>query len=238
MLLFTWAMLVLTNWIFQIMQKPSEIIGLADSHFNKTPAETWTAYKPLFRKHSTELIRPELLAALAQLESQGNPIARTYWTWNWSLNPFEVYAPASSSVGMLQMTNGTYNVARRFCIHNGQVVREGKWYNVRSCWFNGVYNRLIPTHAIEMTAAYLHTTTAALLKNYPGKFLGVMQQQDVPAIVHLCGRQRAETILLRDVFSVSGEKCGTHAIESYLKRINKYRATFKRYSELGSPQSE
>ena len=27
---------------------------------------------------------PELLAALAQVEGSGNPVARTYWRWSWS----------------------------------------------------------------------------------------------------------------------------------------------------------
>jgi len=36
-------------------------------------------YGPLFRRHSTVVITPELLAALAQVEGAGNPVARTYW---------------------------------------------------------------------------------------------------------------------------------------------------------------
>ena len=43
-------------------------------------AETWLQYGPLFRTYSTSTITPELLellAALAQIESSGNPVART-----------------------------------------------------------------------------------------------------------------------------------------------------------------
>jgi hypothetical protein len=47
----------------------------------KTPSETWRQYGPLFREHSTAVITPELLAALAQVEGVGNPVARTYWRW-------------------------------------------------------------------------------------------------------------------------------------------------------------
>ena len=35
-------------------------------------------------------ITPELLAALAQVEGAGNPVARTYWRWRLTWNPFEV----------------------------------------------------------------------------------------------------------------------------------------------------
>jgi len=33
----------------------------------------------VFREYSTAAITPELLAALAQVEGAGNPLARTYW---------------------------------------------------------------------------------------------------------------------------------------------------------------
>jgi hypothetical protein len=39
-------------------------------------------------------ITPELLAALAQVDSSGNPVDRTYWRWRWSFNPFAIYRRA------------------------------------------------------------------------------------------------------------------------------------------------
>ena len=47
----------------------------------KRPPETWRTYGPLFNEHATAVITPELLAAIAQVESSGNPMARTYWRW-------------------------------------------------------------------------------------------------------------------------------------------------------------
>jgi len=44
-----------------------------------------------WRKARRAVITPELLAALAQVEGSGNPVARTYWRWRLSWNPFEVY---------------------------------------------------------------------------------------------------------------------------------------------------
>ena len=38
----------------------------------------------------------------------GNPVARTYWRWRATPEPFEVYRPASSAVGMYQITDGTF----------------------------------------------------------------------------------------------------------------------------------
>ena len=47
----------------------------------KSPPETWSEYASLFEKYSTDIMTPELLAALAQVEGSGNPIVRTYWRW-------------------------------------------------------------------------------------------------------------------------------------------------------------
>ena len=82
------------NWIYQVIRKPGEIFAPISSPLSKSPETTWESYGSLFEKHSTNIISPEFLAALAQLEGDGNPIARTYWRWQWSWNPFEVYRPA------------------------------------------------------------------------------------------------------------------------------------------------
>ena len=91
------------NWLVQVARKPTELFFPVSATLNKTPAETWRQYAPVFRAHATAVMTPELLAALAQVEGAGNPVARTYWRWQAGWNPFEVYRPASSAVGMYQM---------------------------------------------------------------------------------------------------------------------------------------
>ena len=96
------------NWMVQVARKPTELFFPVSGSLGKPPALTWQRYGPLFKTHSTAVITPELLAALAQVEGSGNPVARTYWRWRFSWNPFELYRPASSAVGMFQMTDGTF----------------------------------------------------------------------------------------------------------------------------------
>ena len=71
------AVVVLVNLAYQTMRKPTELFVLVGHALDKEPSETWRQYGPLFRKHSTATITPELLAALAQVETSGNPLART-----------------------------------------------------------------------------------------------------------------------------------------------------------------
>lgn len=74
------------NLLYHVLRKPTEIFVLVNGALNKAPAETWRRYAPLFREYSTAAITPELLAALAQVEGAGNPLARTYWRWRLSWN--------------------------------------------------------------------------------------------------------------------------------------------------------
>ena len=105
----------------------------------------------------------ELLAALAQVEGSGNPLVRTYWRWSWPALPFDFYRPASSAVGMYQITDPTFEEARHYCIHDHELTREGAWNDWHSCWFNSLYLRVVPADAVELTAADLDLKVTAIL---------------------------------------------------------------------------
>ena len=82
------AVISATNHVYHLVRKPTEVFAPASGAFNKTPIETWRQYAPLFREYSTASITPELLGALAQVESTGNPVASTYWRWRLIWNPW------------------------------------------------------------------------------------------------------------------------------------------------------
>jgi hypothetical protein len=107
-----------------LLHKPTEVLSPLSNRFNKAPIETWRHYAPLFRQYSTASISPELLAALAQVESAANPVASTYWRWRLIWEPFAVYQPASSAVGMYQMTDAAFAEAQGYCILHHTVVEE------------------------------------------------------------------------------------------------------------------
>src|ERR1700761_953113 len=66
--------------------------------------------------------RQDITGGLAQVESTGNPVARTYWRWQLTWNPLAVYKPASSAVGLYQMTDPAFAEASRYCIRGHTVV--------------------------------------------------------------------------------------------------------------------
>jgi len=216
------------NWAYQVIRKPTELFFPVSGALSKRPAETWRQYAPLFREHSTPVMTPELLAALAQVEGAGNPVARTYWRWRLSWNPFELYRPASSAVGMYQITDPTFREARRYCIHDHVVVEDGPWHEWRSCWFNALYMRVIPSHAVEMTSAMLDRGVASTMARQRVTAATLPQKQDLAAIIHLCGAGPGDAYARRGFRLTPGQKCGDHDVKGYLAGVNAMKRQFAR----------
>jgi len=214
------------NWTYQLIRKPSELFFPVSGALAKTPAETWRQYEPLFREHSTAIMTPELLAALAQVEGEGNPIARTYWRWHVTSNPFDLYRPASSAVGMYQITDATFREARRYCIHRHVVAEEGPWHDLRSCWFNALYIRVLPTHAVELTAAFLDRSVTSTLQRSRIVTATARQKQDLAAVTHLCGAGAGDAYARRGFRLTAGQRCGDHDVGRYLAQVNAMKRQF------------
>ena len=214
------------NWGYQALNKPSEILFPLEHSLNKRPIETWKQYESLFRQHATLVITPEFLAALAQVEAAGNPVARTYWRWQLTWNPLDWYRPASSAVGMFQITDGTFREAKRYCIHEHTVVEDGPWHDLQSCWFNSLYTRVIPSHAIELTAALLHRKVTQIIKTQQLSKVTLQKKHDLAAVIHLCGFGAGRAYAARGFRLISNQHCGDHNVSRYLKRINALKQGF------------
>ncbi len=216
------------NWIYQVVRKPTELFFPVSGTLYKLPAETWRDYGPIFREYSTRRITPELLAALAQVEGAGNPVARTYWRWAWDRRPLDLYRPASSAVGMYQITDGTFAEARHYCIHAHAVVAEGPWNDWRSCWLTGLYFRVIPSHAVELTSAYLDRHVETVLTQLLIRSPTPREAQQLAAVIHLCGAGEGEAFARRGFRFVSGQRCAGQDPRAYVARVETLRAVFAR----------
>ena len=211
---------------YQVIRKPTEVLAVVPTS-PKVPASTWSAYGGFFREYSTDVISPELLAALVQVETAGDPFARTYWRWRWSWNPLELYAPASSAVGLLQITDGTFADARYRCVHNHRVVRAGPWREARPCSLDDLRLRWVPSHAIEMTAAWLDESVRDTLRERLVR-AAPAQRQRLAAVIHLCGRQRGAEFAMHRFRALPGQRCGEHRLAEYLGRVDDLTHEFAR----------
>jgi hypothetical protein len=216
------------NWTYHVIRKPTELFFPVSGTLAKAPPETWRQYAPLFRRHSTAAISPELLAALAQVEGSGDPVARTYWRWQVAWNPFDVYRPASSAVGMYQITDPTFREARRYCVRDHVVIEDG-------CWFRSLYTRVLPSHAVELTSALLDRDVARTLERRRIVTATPRQKQDLAAVIHLCGTGPGDDFARRGFRLVPGQRCGDHDVAGYLARVNGMKRQFARMAAAEPP---
>ena len=214
----------LSNLVYQVIHKPTELFFLVGHRFDKEPAETWRQYGTLFRTYSTGTITPELLAALAQGESSGNPVDRTYWRWRFSFNPLAIYRPASSAVGLFQMTDPAFAEAERFCIRDNAVTDSG-------CGIMP-YVRALPRNAIELASVYLDRNVAAVLDRADVTATS-QQKQDLAAFIHLCGGGPATAFARRKFQMNTDERCGDHLVSSYVARVDAMKRQFQRLAADG-----
>ena len=225
LILATW---LVVNWVYQTIRKPTELFFPVSGSLVKTPQETWRQYGSLFSRHSTAVITPEFLAALAQIEGGGNPVARTYWRARLTWNPLELYRPASSAVGMFQLTDGTFQEAKRYCVHDHRVVEDGPWHDMKSCWFNSLYTRVLPSHAIELTAAQLDRGVAGALGRRRTPAATLQQKHNLAAVIHLCGAAAGHAYAARGFRLTADQRCGDHKVGDYLARVNAMKRRFAR----------
>jgi hypothetical protein len=224
---------IAVNWVYQVARKPSELFFPVSGALYKTPTETWRQYAAIFNEYSTGVLTPAFLAAIAQVEGSGNPVARTYWRWTWTSQPFEIYRPASSAVGMYQMTDGTFAEARHYCIKHHEVVEQGAWNDWRSCWFNSLYARVLPGDAAELTSAYLDWHVARILERHHAASRSLQQKQDLAALIHLCGAGAGEEFARHGFRLVDGQRCGDHEARAYLAHVAAATRQFELLAKTG-----
>ncbi len=214
------------NWFYQVVHNPVILLSPFVTGDFKSSNSTWKAYRHLFKRHATPVITAEYLGALAQVESAGNPLITPQWRWRLTTDFFKIYAPASTSAGLYQYTKPTFKDAKRFCIHNHQVTLDGPFFKPDTCWFNGLYSRLWPSHAIEMTSARLHYYVEDILSKQGKSGVSVENKQKLASIIHLCGVGKGKRFAQAGFEFSAVPTCGTHKTSAYYNRIRRVRKKF------------
>jgi hypothetical protein len=222
------AALAAATVAWQVARKPTELLAAVVPAAPKPPARTWETYRSSFEAHATAIVTPALLAALAQAESAGDPLATPPWQFRWSTNPLDLYGPPSSAAGLLQMTDGNLADARRLCIHDHEVAQAGAWADPGACWGNGLYLRVVPDHAIEMTSAWLDASVREIVARQGLRRLTPERERRLVAVIHLCGKARGAEYARRGFWLVPGERCGEQDVARYVGRVEALVRTFER----------
>jgi hypothetical protein len=214
--------------VWQLARKPTEVLTAVLPSSPRTPEQTWEDYGTLFRENATPIVRAELLAALAQAESAGDPLASPPWKLRPSVNPFDLYGPASRAVGLLQMTEGNLRDAQDLCILDHEVAHAGEWRGLKGCIATGLRARIVPAHSIEMTAAWLDASVREIVASERIRRMTPERERRLAAVVHLCGRAKGAEFARRGFWVAPGERCGEHDLARYVTRVDALARTFAR----------
>ena len=150
------AVVALTNLVYQVIHKPTELFVFVGHRLDKEPAETWRQYGALFRTYSTATITPELLAALAQVESSGQSGGAHLLALAMELQSFRDL-PARLQ-RRRPLPDDRCGLRRgRAVLYPGE---RGHGYRLR---VHRPYIRAIPSHAIELASVYLDRNVAEVL---------------------------------------------------------------------------
>jgi len=86
---------------------------------------------------------------------------------------------------------------------------------------------------VELTSAYLDRRVADMLARYPGARPSLQQQQNVAALIHLCGPGVAGAYARRGFAPAPGQRCGAHDVRTYLAKVNAMQRVFARLDAAG-----
>jgi hypothetical protein len=79
-----------------------------------------------------------------------------------------------------------------------------------------------------MTAALLDRTVARVLARHRVTTASLLQQQNLAAIVHLCGGGAGDEYVRRGFQLRGGQRCGDHDPRRYLAQVNALKRQFAR----------
>jgi hypothetical protein len=86
--------------------------------------------------------------------------------------------------------------------------------------------RVVPTHAVEMTAALLDRAVARTLARNRITTASLQQRQNLAAIIHLCGGDAGDGYARRGFRFRGDQRCGAHDARRYLAQVNALKRQF------------
>jgi hypothetical protein len=88
--------------------------------------------------------------------------------------------------------------------------------------------RVVPSHAVEMTSAFLDRRVMDALQRHRILKATPQQKQDLAAVIHLCGATAGDVYAKRNFRLVVGQRCGDHDVGGYIARVNAMKRFFAR----------
>jgi hypothetical protein len=210
------GIVVAANFGYHIYRNPLHLLSFFSRPMNKTPRETWSSYADVFKSASTGRVSAPLLAAIAQVESHGNPLAAPEWRLQLSTDIMEIYAPASSAFGLMQITKGTFDLIMKTCGQSGE-----------RCPNSDLATRMKARDSVVLTAGFLQRSMEDLLSKSAVQKLSEEKLTKLASVIHLCGAEVGKR-LIRNGYNVNAlPRCGSHWPSVYASQVADMRNLFE-----------
>lgn len=183
---------------------------------NKSPSETWKSYGDIFEAAAVGRVNAPLLAAIAQAESQGNPLAAPEWRWQFSTDLAELYAPASSAFGIMQISRGTFDLILKTCGKSGE-----------PCPNPDLATRMRVRDSVNLVSGFLQRSMADVLSE---KALARISDENLvrlASVIHLCGPEVGKRLVRMGFRINSLPRCGSHWPGVYASRVSELKNSFE-----------
>ncbi len=205
------------NFCYQIYRHPIHLLSLLHPGEAQTPMQIWKSYSEDFKSYSTNSVSSELLAALAVVESNGKSWATPSWNLQSTTTPENLFAPATSAFGLMQITDGHFKETKSDCIRSKTLYHN--------CWMNFFTSRVFASHSIEMAAVYIHKQLEAFQKKL-GRPLSSEEKVSLASVTHLCGKnwlfENVTVNLKIENLKFKRSSCGAQNVRTYISRVKKY----------------
>jgi hypothetical protein len=90
----------------------------------------------------------------------------------------------------------------------------------------------VPSHAVELTSAYLDLHVRGILAHYQINSATVRQKQNLAALIHLCGAGAGAEYARRGLRLTDGQRCGDHEARVYIARVDAMKSEFARLAAM------
>ena len=214
------------NGVYQVVRKPTELFFPVSGTLYKRPAETWRAYA----RDLPQALDARDQRGVSRGARAGGGLGQPDRAHLLALE-VELRSARGVSPGV---ERGRHVPDHRRHVRAGApllrprhvVVEDGPWYAWRSCWFNWLYFRVVPSHAVELTSAYLDRAVAGTLARHGIRRATLAQKENLAALIHLCGAGIGERYARRGLHLSPGLRCGDHGAAGYIERVQAQQRVF------------
>ena len=91
---------------------------------------------------------------------------------------------------------------------------------------NWLYLRVVPSHAAEMTSAFLDSSVQRALRRLGLREVTLQRRQDLAAVMHLCGVSAGEAFARGRFRWASAPLCGGQDVRAYVERLRAMQRQF------------